>query len=377
MYIKGDFMKTLKKYLPVIMALMILVASISATAIAFAENIDYYFDEKTSALHITGNGKMDDFENEYSSPWRTYAQVAKKVVIEDGVTSVGANSFAGFNYLNDVQLADSVTSVGNSAFASCPNLKELTLSPNVTSIADTSFAFGKDDFKANVTAGSYALYYLVRNNVNFNCESIELADFKTKIANFAMHAYYPIKVNHNCTVTFESTGNFDTKCFIYDSSFKRLATDDNSGSNYNFKITYSFTAGDTYYFDALMWSTGDRGTYNVNVNVDSFDYSVSAYAMADPSGTASNIVMDELLLNGSEIGNGTTLHFDENPASVDVTFNGKTTKVFVTPTSDNKLVFVTCDVNNDGYVNAKDFAVLHKENSKYLPLYENFINYKL
>ncbi len=370
-------MKIFKKYYPVVLAFILIVVSLSVTAAVYANDVDYYFDEKTSTLHITGNGDMENFENEFSAPWRTYSQAAKRVVIEEGVTSVGSNSFAGFYYLNEVVLSDSVKSIGNSAFASCPNLKALTLSPNIISIADTSFAFDKNDFKANVTAGSYGLYYLHKNNVGFDCDAIDFSDIKTKISNFGMHAYYPIETNHNCTVTFESAGNYDTKCFIYDDSFKRLATDDNSGANYNFKITYSFEAGKTYYFDAFMWSTGDRGTYNVSVNVDSFDYKVSAYAMADPSGAASDIAIDELLINGSEIGKGTTLHFEENPASVDITLNGKTSKIFVTPNSENNLVLVTCDVNNDGYINAKDFAELNREKSKYLPLFDNFINYKL
>lgn len=370
-------MRILKKYIPVFLSLILIVSSLSVTAVVFANDIDYYYDESTATLHITGSGAMDDYADEYSAPWRTYSQSAKKVIIEDGITAIGSNSFAGFKNVSRVEIPNSVKTIGSSVFASCTSLKELTLSPNITKIADSSFAFGKEDFVVNAESGSYALFYAVKNNINFNCSEIEFSDFKVRIVTPGMHAYYPIKPKHDCTVTFASTGDCDTKCFIYDSNFNVLLTGDDNGDDLNFRVSFSFKAGETYYFDALMWEALDTRIYNVKVTVESFDYKISAYAMTDPSGEPSDIMIDELLINGSEIGSGTVISFNESPASLDITLNGKTSKIFVTPNSDTKLVLPTCDVNNDGYVNAKDFAVMKKENSKYLPLFDKFINYKV
>lgn len=370
-------MRILKKYIPVFLSLILIVSSLSVTAVVFANDIDYYYDESTATLHITGSGAMDDYADEYSAPWRTYSQSAKQVIIEDGITAIGSNSFAGFKNVSRVEIPNSVKTIGSSVFASCTSLKELTLSPNITKIADSSFAFGKEDFVVNAESGSYALFYAVKNNINFNCSEIEFSDFKVRIVTPGMHAYYPIKPKHDCTVTFASTGDCDTKCFIYDSNFNVLLTGDDNGDDLNFRVSFSFKAGETYYFDALMWEALDTRIYNVKVTVESFDYKISAYAMTDPSGEPSDIMIDELLINGSEIGSGTVISFNESPASLDITLNGKTSKIFVTPNSDTKLVLPTCDVNNDGYVNAKDFAVMKKENSKYLPLFDKFINYKV
>lgn len=372
-------MNIIKKYFPVILSLVLIAASLPVTAIVFANDIDYYYDDSKSALHIIGSGAMDDYADEYSAPWRTYSQIAKKIIIEDGITSIGSNSFAGFKNVSRVEIPDSVKTIGSSVFASCSLLKELTLSPNITKIADSSFAFGKDDFVVNAEAGSYALFYAIKNNIDFNCSEIEFSDFKVRIVTPGMHAYYPIKPNHDCTVTFESIDYYITslKCFIYDSNFNKLMTGDGNVDGLNFKVTYTFNAGETYYFDAHMWSVTDKGTYNVKVTVDSFDYNVSAYAMADPSGVASDIMINELLVNGYEIGNGAVISFTESPASLNITLNGETSKIYVTPNSDTRLILPTCDVNNDGYINAKDFALLKKENSKYLPLFDKFINYKI
>ena len=367
----------MKKYISVILSFIMIVSCLSVTASVFANDIDYYYDESASSLYITGSGSMIDYPDEYSAPWRTYSQLAEKIIIEDGITSIGSNSFAGFRNVSSVEIPDTVKTIGSSSFAACANLKELTFSSNITKIADSSFAFGKDDFRLNAPAGSYALFYAVKNNIDFYCEAAEFSDFKVRIVTPGMHAYYVLKPKHNCTVTFTSTGYYDTKCFIYDSNFNKLLTGDNNGDDLNFEVTYSFEAGKTYYFDAHMWDTGDKCTYNVKVFVDSFDYKVSAYAMADPSGKASDIMINELLLNGTEIGEGTVISFSESPALLNITLNGKDTEIFVTPDSDTMLVIPTCDVNNDGYVNAKDFAVMKKEKSKYLSLFDNFINYKV
>ena len=367
----------MKKYISVILSFILIVSCLSVTVLVFANDIDYYYDESTSSLHITGSGSMTDYPDEYSAPWLTYSQMAEKIIIEKGITSIGSNSFAGFRKVSSVEIPDTVKAIGSSSFALCTSLKELTFSSNITKIADSSFSFGKDDFSLNAPAGSYALYYAVKNNISFNCNSIDFSDFKVRIVTPGMHAYYPIKPKHNCTVTFTSTGYYDTECFIYDSNFNKLLTGDNNGDDLNFKVTYSFEAGKTYYFDAHMWDTGDTCIYNVKVSVDSFDYKVSAYAMADPSGKASDIMINELLINGAEICEGSVISFSESPALLNITLNGKDREISVTPNSDTILVLPTCDVNNDGYVNAKDFAVMRKEKSKYLSLFDNFINYKV
>ena len=38
------------------------------------------------------------------------------------------------------------------------------------------------------------------------------------------------------------------------------------------------------------------------------------------------------------------------------------------------VTFLTVDVNSDGYVNAKDYSILKKNNSPYLQLYNKLIS---
>ncbi|MBQ8182332.1 MAG: InlB B-repeat-containing protein [Clostridia bacterium] len=70
-------------------------------------------------------------------------------------------------------------------------------------------------------------------------------------------AYYmKLTPTYNKKLRFESTGSIDTQFFIYDASGKLLASDDNSGTNNNYKLEYTFTKGSTYYLKALAKTKG-------------------------------------------------------------------------------------------------------------------------
>ena len=91
-------------------------------------------------LNISGTGAMKDYDYYYnnSSPVCENSNV-KKVVIEDGVTSIGNWAFCNCTSLTDITIPDSVTSIGNSAFTACWKLISITIPDSVTSIGDFAF----------------------------------------------------------------------------------------------------------------------------------------------------------------------------------------------------------------------------------------------
>ena len=69
-------------------------------------------------LTISGEGAMKDYNSDDNpSPVYNNSDV-KKIVIEDGVTSIGNYAFHSCSSLTSITIPDSVTSIGNFAFES-------------------------------------------------------------------------------------------------------------------------------------------------------------------------------------------------------------------------------------------------------------------
>ena len=92
-------------------------------------------------LTISGTGAMKDYDNgDNLSPVYNNSNV-KKVVIEDGVTSIGDFAFYNCSDLTSITIPDSVTSIGEKAFASCLKLISITIPDSVTSIGNYAFRY--------------------------------------------------------------------------------------------------------------------------------------------------------------------------------------------------------------------------------------------
>ena len=90
-------------------------------------------------LTISGTGAMKDYDYDSNrSPVYRNSDV-KKVVIEDGVTSIGSYAFQNCRSLTNITIPNSVTSIGNSAFEWCSSLSSVTIPDSVTSIGEVAF----------------------------------------------------------------------------------------------------------------------------------------------------------------------------------------------------------------------------------------------
>ena len=87
-------------------------------------------------LTISGTGAMKDYS--YDSPACDNSNI-KKVVIEEGVTSIGDSAFSDCRSLTDITIPGSVTSIGNGAFCGCSSLTDITIPSSVTSIGESAF----------------------------------------------------------------------------------------------------------------------------------------------------------------------------------------------------------------------------------------------
>ena len=82
---------------------------------------------------------MPSYVVEDDVPWYNYQGNIEKVVIKDGVTSIGKNAFSYCLSLTSITIPNSVTSIGERAFENCSSLTSLTIPNSVTSIGDCAF----------------------------------------------------------------------------------------------------------------------------------------------------------------------------------------------------------------------------------------------
>ena len=151
-----------KKLLAVILSVILLVSvcplgvfTFTASAATYSgncgENTTWSYNTSTYTLTISGTGEMYDYtlyvyssdggvnKNVTVAPWGLYFDIAKKIIIHSGVTSIGNHAFYGCTGLTSVTIPDSVTSIGDAAFYGCTGLTSITIPDSVTSIGISAF----------------------------------------------------------------------------------------------------------------------------------------------------------------------------------------------------------------------------------------------
>ncbi|MBQ3139425.1 MAG: leucine-rich repeat protein [Ruminococcus sp.] len=98
-------------------------------------NVTWTLDSE-GTLTISGEGKMKSYIN-FSAPWE--AESINKVIIENGVTSIGYASFSNCKNLTSVSLPDSLITIYEYAFLGCKGLSEISIPSSVTEIGGHAF----------------------------------------------------------------------------------------------------------------------------------------------------------------------------------------------------------------------------------------------
>lgn len=127
----------MKKLLSALLVLVMLLSLPGVAALAASDELTWSLD-KDGTLTVSGKGKMPDYYSD-TPPWEKYKDDIKAVVIEDGVTHVGDQSFQYCFKLKSVVLPSSVESIGKAAFFRCGKLTEIGLPAGLTEIADQTF----------------------------------------------------------------------------------------------------------------------------------------------------------------------------------------------------------------------------------------------
>ena len=137
-------------------------------------------------LTISGTGAMKDYNaDDNLSPAYNNSKV-KKVVIEDGVTSIGERAFSNCSTLISITIPKSVTSIGKTAFYNCSSLTISIIPNSVTSIEYAAFyncsSLTDIVIPSSVTSiGNSAFHY---------CESLTSITIPDSVTSIGYAAFY-------------------------------------------------------------------------------------------------------------------------------------------------------------------------------------------
>lgn len=92
-------------------------------------------------LTISGTGEMASWDMPSSVPWYEYRDQIKKVVIDEGVTSIGDRAFYECKMLTEATLGVGIQEIGAYAFSYCESLPALYLPGSVAQIGEYAFSY--------------------------------------------------------------------------------------------------------------------------------------------------------------------------------------------------------------------------------------------
>ncbi len=133
-----------KQWIAIILAVLLLLALPGAALAAESsgqcgDNLTWSLDGN-GTLTISGSGPMADFSlMTGAAPWQVEKHEIYRVVIQEGVTSVGREAFLDCTQLERVDLPESLVSIGARAFYSCFSLEQIQIPNGVTSLGEYAF----------------------------------------------------------------------------------------------------------------------------------------------------------------------------------------------------------------------------------------------
>ena len=161
----------IKRFLPIALAVIMVFAMMPAVAQngfaaeePSAGDINWSIDAD-GVLTITGQGAMKDYDAD-DAPWAKNKAKIKKVIIGDGITSVGGCAFYECEELTSVILPEGLKSIEYMAFHECTKLAEINLPEGLETIGPSAFYRCENledvDIPASVTSMGRACFQLCK-----------------------------------------------------------------------------------------------------------------------------------------------------------------------------------------------------------------------
>ncbi len=157
----------MKKLLTIAVAILVLAPTLigcrkwndvwGAASSGETGSLQWKLHKKTGVLAINGNGEMPDYSWApfMGSPWRASNDKIKKIIIGEGVTTIGNFAFSNCTNLTGVTIPASMSEIG---MRNCPTLTSITVLATVPPTISTDFDFQVEDDILYVPVGYVEAY---------------------------------------------------------------------------------------------------------------------------------------------------------------------------------------------------------------------------
>ena len=109
----------------------------AATSGALSMTMNWEVEGTT--LSVTGSGAMPNFNENAAAPWVGHSAIIEKVVVSEGVRTVGDYAFRDFTALNEAVIPTTVTSIGAYAFNGTTQLSGIDIPDGLMEIGARAF----------------------------------------------------------------------------------------------------------------------------------------------------------------------------------------------------------------------------------------------
>lgn len=100
---------------------------------------DIKWELNDGVLIVSGNGEMPNYSPSNRAPWYSKRDEINRVIINDGITTIGSSSFVDCKNLLTVDLCEGITQINNMAFIDCVSLKNINIPSTLEKIGDSVF----------------------------------------------------------------------------------------------------------------------------------------------------------------------------------------------------------------------------------------------
>ena len=140
--------------------------------------------DNDGVLTIEGTGAMTDYNSMSAVPW--FRQSYTKVIIKDGVTTIGSYAFCNCTNLTSVTIPNSVDSIGAGVFSGCTGLASVTIPNSVKSIGEQTFngctGLTSVTLSTSLTSIEGGLFY--------ECEKLANVEIPSTVKSIGREAFY-------------------------------------------------------------------------------------------------------------------------------------------------------------------------------------------